>query len=360
MAAALLKDAGYEVIGATMQVWPRDQGDTPSSCCGLNAIEDARRVAYRLGIPHYTLNFRDVFAGKVIADFCGEYSRGRTPNPCIRCNQYIKFGALLDKARELGADFVATGHHARIQVNSSRGTFQLKKGVDQQKDQSYFLYTLTQEQLSHALLPVGDYTKGEVREMAGAYGLPVASKPGSVEICFIPDDDHARFLRDNVPRTVSPGPVLDRLGRTVGRHEGIAFYTIGQRKGLGVCSGSAQYVVAIDPERNAIIVGGKEDTYGSELRAVRLNWIGISRPEKPVMVKAKIRYRHPEALAEVIPLGEDEVLVRFREPQMAITPGQAIVFYDGDVVIGGGTIERVLKGDKDCAREAETCPSCPN
>ena len=346
VAAALLKEEGYRVIGATMQIWPRDKQadeDRFGGCCGLGAVEDARRVAYKLGIPHYVMNFRDIFAQKVIADFCQEYSLGRTPNPCIRCNQYIKFGALLDRAKELGADFIATGHHARIERDEATGQYLLKKGIDCNKDQSYFLYPLAQEQLEHTLLPIGNSTKDRIREIARELELPVAAKPESQEICFIPDDDYPRFLEDYIPQAAKPGPILDERGNTLGQHRGIPSYTIGQRKGLSISAKEPLYVIAVEPERNAIVVGNKEETYGDGLIASDLNWIAIAKPGQPITVKAKIRYRHPEIEAEVSPLDDGKVYVKFSEPQMAITPGQAIVFYDKDIVIGGGIIEQARK-----------------
>lgn len=344
VAAAILKEEGYQVIGVTMQIWPSDKQaydvDRFGGCCGLSAIEDAKRVAYKLGIPHYVMNFRDIFAQKVIADFCQEYSLGRTPNPCIKCNQYIKFGALLERAKELGADFVATGHHARIGKNGASGRHLLKKGIDRRKDQSYVLYTLIQKQLEHTLLPIGNFTKARVREIARELGLPVAARPESQEICFIPDGDYPKFLREYIPQAVKPGPILNRQGNTLGEHRGILFYTIGQRKGLGISAEEPLYVTAIVGERNAIVVGGKEEVYGSELIASRLNWISLAKLEQPITARAKIRYLHNEAEAAITPIDEDKVQVEFKEPQMAITPGQAIVFYHGDTVIGGGTIEQ--------------------
>jgi len=342
VAAALLREQGYQVIGVTMQIWPQGE-DKFGGCCGIGAVEDAKKVAYRLGIPHYVMNFRDIFARKVIADFCQEYRLGRTPNPCIRCNQYIKFEALLKRARELGADFVATGHHARIEKDEVTGRYFLKKGVDQQKDQSYFLYPVTQEQLRHILMPVGNYTKEMVRKIARELELPVADRPESQEICFIPDDNYAQFLKDYLPQAAQPGPILDEQGNVLGTHHGIMFYTIGQRKGLGIAAQEPLYVIAIEPERNAIIVGPKERAFGDELIASGLHWITFDRLTQPLTAKAKIRYRHPEAEAMVIPLDEDKVYVKFTEPQLAITPGQAVVFYDGDTVIGGGTIESARK-----------------
>ena len=346
VAAALLKEEGYQVIGVTMQIWPSNRqadGDKFGGCCGINAIEDARKVAYKLGIPHYVMNFREIFARKVIDDFCQEYRRGRTPNPCIRCNRYIKFGALLEKARELGAELFATGHHAKIEKDEAKGTYLLKKGVDRQKDQSYFLYPLTQAQLSRTRLPVGKLTKSKVREIAGEMALPVAAKPESQEICFIPDDDYAAFLKDYIPGAARPGAILNERGDTLGNHPGIMYYTVGQRRGLGLSGKAPFYVIGIEPERNAIIVGTKARALGDELIAGSLNWITIAKLTQSITLKAKIRYRHPEAEAVATPLDKERVQVKFKEPQFAITPGQAVVFYDKETVVGGGIIEQAGK-----------------
>jgi tRNA-specific 2-thiouridylase len=329
VAAALLKQQGHEVTGVTLKLMPPANNTT-------HAEIDAASVARRLGIPHHVLDFTDIFEHRVIEYFCREYSLGRTPNPCVRCNRYIKFGALLERALETGADFLATGHHARVEMDNN-GKYILKKGRDRRKDQSYFLCQLTQEQLSHALLPIGNLTKGEVRRIAAGLGPPAASRPESQEICFIPDDDYAKFLSDRAPQAARPGPILDQGGHVLGEHRGIASYTVGQRKGLGIAAGP-RYVTAIEPERNAIVVGTKGQTYRRELIAGNLNWIAISPPERPLRVKARVRYRHPEAGAMVSPIDETQVLIKFNEPQMAVTPGQAVVFYDGDAVIGGGTI----------------------
>jgi tRNA-specific 2-thiouridylase len=318
VAAARLKEEGHEVTGVTMRL---NDGD------GLNAAA-AGRAAQRLGIPHQVVDLRDVFAREVIAHFCREYGEGRTPNPCVRCNRYIKFGALLEKAREAGADYIATGHHARIEKDDNNGRYRLKKGADRQKDQSYFLYALTQQQLGRALFPVG-----------GELGLAAGNRPESREICFIPGDDYPEFIKDRAPETARPGPIIDTDGNILGEHRGIASYTVGQRRGLGIASREPLYVTAIDPERNAIIVGAREKTYRRELTATGLNWL-TTRPESPFKAKARIRYRHPEAAAEVTPLGNGRARVEFARPQMAITPGQAVVFYDGDSIIGGGTISR--------------------
>lgn len=341
VAAARLKQAGYEVIGVTMQIWP--EGSRFGGCCGIGAAEDARRVAYRLGIRHYVMNFREVFARKVIADFCEEYRRGRTPNPCIRCNQHVKFDALLEKAQGLGAEFVSTGHYARIEREGSSGRYLLKKGADRNKDQSYFLYTMTQEQLKHTLFPVGELTKEEVRRIAGEMRLPVADKAESQEICFIPDDDHAGFLREHMPEAAEEGPILDEEGKRLGRHRGIMFFTTGQRRGLGLAAKDPQYVIAIEPEKNAVVVGPREKALGSELIAGEVNWIVPPETVAGRKIKARIRYRQQESEAEVRRSKGDKVYVKFTRPQMAITPGQAVVFYDGDAVAGGGTIEAAVK-----------------
>jgi tRNA-specific 2-thiouridylase len=348
VAAALLKEEGYQVIGITMQVWPSsksaDESGASGGCCGLDAVADAKRVAYRLGIPHHVVDFRDVFARKVVDHFCQEYSLGRTPNPCIRCNQFVKFDSLLRKAKELDAGFVATGHYARIEKEAS-GRCLLKKGTDKRKDQSYFLYVMTQEQLSHSLFPLGDLTKERVRRMAGEFELPVTDKSESQDICFIPGNDYTEFLKEYVAAAVKPGQILDGQGNVLGQHRGIIHYTIGQRKGLGVSAREPLYVLAINHEENAVIVGGKDEVYSTELTASEINWIATEVPEQPVNVSARIRYLHREAAAVVTPLGEDRAQVKFKEPQMAITPGQAVVFYDGDTVIGGGSIESVVKGE---------------
>lgn len=344
VAAALLKKEGYQVIGVSMQIWPsKGKEGRFGGCCSVDALEDAKRVAHKLDIPHYVVDFRDIFDQKVIADFCREYSEGRTPNPCIRCNQYIKFGVLLDRAKELGADFIATGHYARLEKDESSGRYLLKKGIDKHKDQSYVLYSLTQEQLSHILFPVGNLTKQRVREIAKGLDLHVAAKRESQEICFIPDDDYPGFIKEYIPQMAMPGKILNEQGIVLGEHSGISFYTIGQRKGLGISAEEPLYVIAIEPERNVIVVGSKERVYGDELVASRLNWIAMAELKEPTRLKARIRYLHSEAEAEVAPIDEDRVRVKFNEPQMAITPGQAVVFYDGDTVIGGGTIERSLK-----------------
>jgi len=329
--AALLKEEGHEVIGMTMQLMPHH-----------NAPEDAQKAAARLGIPHHIIDFQDIFARTIIDNFCREYSRGRTPNPCVLCNKLIKFGALWEKAAELGAEFIATGHYAVIERNEEEVL--LKKGADAKKDQSYFLCQLTQKQLSHVLFPIGGLTKTRVRQIARDMGLPAHSRPESQEICFITDNDYAGFLKTYGKQSSLPGPILDEKGNILGEHHGITSYTIGQRHGLGIANAEPLYVTAILPDTNTVIAGPKAQTYGMELVAGGLNWITPVNLNHPFKVKAKIRYRHPEAEAVVTQLDNDTVYVKFSAPQNAITPGQTIAFYDGDTVTGGGII--IKQGSK--------------
>ncbi|MDO9465439.1 MAG: tRNA 2-thiouridine(34) synthase MnmA [bacterium] len=339
--AALLKDEGFEVIGITMHIWERSKDW--DGCCGAEGIEDAKRVAHKLGIPHYVLNLRDVFQDMVISNFCEEYKAGRTPNPCIRCNKYIKFDALAKKAKELGANYIATGHYSRIQRMESRGQraedrYVLKKGIDTKKDQSYVLYTMTQEQLKYTLMPLGDLTKERVRKIAKEKNLHVVNSPESQEICFIPDNNYGEFVKKCVSEEIKPGPIINKEGKVIGEHRGIIFYTIGQRKGMGIADKNPLYVIAIDKKNNAIRAGKEEELYTNELIADNMNFINIGKLETPIKVEAKIRYLHQPSQATVIPLNEGKVKVKFDAPQRAVTPGQAVVFYNGEEVIGGGTI----------------------
>ena len=335
LTAALLKEQDYEIIGITMQIWP--DSEKSDTCCSLSAVEDARRVASKIDIPYYVLNLKEEFKARVVDNFISEYKLGRTPNPCVRCNQYIKFEALLKKAQDLGTDFVATGHYARIE---KKDRYLIKKGLDPKKDQSYFLYPLTQTQLSKALMPLGELTKSEVRKLAADLGLQVADKPESQEICFIDDDNYGRFLKEYIPEAVKPGPILDRQGNILGMHGGIVFYTVGQRRGLGIAHEKPLYVMSIDREKNTLIVGEWGETFSDELIASEVNLVAIKRLERPIKVTAKIRYNDPEAGATLYPLDENRVRLKFEKPQRAITPGQAVVFYQDDTLVGGGTIER--------------------
>ncbi len=343
VAAALLKEDGYEVIGATMKTW---DGETTlpaenarPSCYGPGEeqdIEDAQKTAQALGISHYIFDLREEYKARVLDYFCREYLSGRTPNPCIKCNQMVKFDALVKKILESGIkfDYFATGHYAQVEYDKSKSRYLLKKGKDLTKDQSYFLFNLSQEQLGHTLFPLGNYTKEEVRGIAQALGLGASNKPESQN--FITGGYFQLVAAES-----KPGPILDRQGNVLGQHQGISFYTIGQRRGLRVSVGERLYVTAIEQERNAIVVGGKEEVYEDELIASDLNWMAVERLWQPIEVKAKIRYLHKEAEAEVTPQNGGRVRVKFKELQMAITPGQAVVFYDGDVVVGGGKIERI-------------------
>ncbi|MFC1950475.1 tRNA 2-thiouridine(34) synthase MnmA [Chloroflexota bacterium] len=338
MAAALLKQAGYEVIGVTMQIWPPDKEanevDNSSGCCGLDAIESAKRVAYKLGVPYYVLNLRDIFARTVITDFCQEYSLGRTPNPCIVCNQVIKFGSLLDRVLQMGVDYLATGHYARIE--HSRNGYSLLKAVDLTKDQSYFLYTLGQKQLQYLLMPVGNLHKVEVRKLATKLGLPASNRRDSQDVCFIPDNDYRSFIAKYV--SFEDGDIIDTEGKVLGRHNGLAQYTVGQRQGLGLASNKRLYVIRLDTTNNRLVVGARDQLLSNGLFASKLSWISGKAPTEPINMTAKVRYRSPEVTAE-LHLNGGVAEVNFQHPQRAISPGQAIVFYQGDAVLGGGIIE---------------------
>lgn len=341
VAAWLLKEEGCDVIGATMHIWQQEEQETleeNGGCCGLSAVEDARRAAYSLGIPHYVLNFREEFKENVIDYFIREYRNGRTPNPCIACNRYVKWEAMLERCLRLGADFIATGHYAQV-VRLPNGRYTLKRSVTNAKDQTYALYNLTQWQLSHTRMPVGAYTKDEIRAIARKLELRVADKPDSQEICFVPDHDYAAFIESNSEEAMSPGNFVTADGEIVGRHRGITHYTVGQRKGLGLALGRPVFVLAIRPETNEVVIGSNEDTFSCRLKADRLNFLSIPDLDGDIEVMAKIRYNHKGAPCRVSRTGKDEVTVTFPEPVRAVTPGQAVVFYDGDYVVGGGTIK---------------------
>ncbi|HEX8967313.1 MAG TPA: tRNA 2-thiouridine(34) synthase MnmA [Chloroflexota bacterium] len=340
VSAALLKRAGHDVVGVTLNVWP-DLPNMPDiqredACCALGAVEDARRVADKLDIPYYVLNFREVFEDTVIKDFVTTYASGRTPNPCIRCNQFIKFDALLVKARQLGAEYVATGHYARIEHGTPN---RLRKAADPSKDQSYVLYVMSQDRLGSAMMPLGEFTKSTTRQMAAELGLAVATKPESQDICFVPFKRYTEFIERYAPEVLQPGPIVDRQGAVVGEHRGIALHTVGQRRGLGIAAGQPLFVTGLDPATNTVVVGGAEDLMTSTCWLEQVNWIAGDPPNAPLRATAKTRYRSQDVGCSVTTDGE-RLRVDFDQPQRAVTPGQALVVYDDEYVLGGGTISR--------------------
>ncbi len=341
VAAWLLLEQGYDVVGVTMQIWQAEDGDTQAEnggCCGLSAVEDARRVAAMLGIPYYVMNFREEFKRQVIDYFIGEYVRGRTPNPCIACNRYVKWESLLKRSMDIGADYIATGHYARVE-QLENGRYAVRRSVTAEKDQTYALYSLTQEQLKHTLMPVGLYEKGEIRAIARRLGLPVAGKRDSQEICFVPDKDYAGFISRSTGVCPPGGNFVDREGRVLGRHKGLIHYTVGQRKGLGLAMGHPVFVTELRPETNEVVIGEESEAFSTELLCDHINWMAADGLRgETVRAAAKIRYAHAGAACELEQTGSDRVRVRFDTPQRAITPGQAVVFYDGEYVLGGGTI----------------------
>lgn len=363
VAAYLLKKQGYEVIGVTMQIWQDEDVCTreeKGGCCGLSAVEDARRVAAVLDIPYYVMNFKQEFKESVIDYFVSEYMQGRTPNPCIACNRFVKWESLLLRSLQIGADYVATGHYAGIS-RLDNGRYVIKKSVTAAKDQTYALYNLTQFQLEHTLMPVGDYTKDEIRDIAKELGLPVASKPDSQEICFVQDNNYAGFIADylkeeenrrllesklagtgnpSVTDGMTPGNFVDPQGKVLGRHKGLAHYTVGQRKGLNLAMGQAVFVLELRPETNEVVIGNANEVFSDHLYANQLNFMAFEDLEGELQVTAKIRYSHKGAPCTIRKVGKDEVLCSFDDPQRAVTPGQAVVFYQGDYVVGGGTIIR--------------------
>ncbi|MCI9307687.1 MAG: tRNA 2-thiouridine(34) synthase MnmA [Lachnospiraceae bacterium] len=340
VAAWLLKEQGYEVIGVTMQIWQDEEEEVleeNGGCCGLSAVEDARRTAQLLEIPHYVMNFKADFKRFVIDYFVSEYLEGRTPNPCIACNRYVKWEALLNRSLEIGADYIATGHYARIR-QLENGRFCLTRSVTAAKDQTYALYNLTQEQLSHTLMPVGSYSKEEIRRMADQIGLSVADKPDSQEICFVPDQDYAGFIERTTGAPSQTGNFVQADGTILGQHKGIIHYTIGQRRGLGLPMGRRVVVTEIRPETNEVVIGEQEDVWTDHLLADRLNWMSVPDLTEERSASAKIRYNHTGTPCTLQKTASDQVRVQFHEPVRAVTPGQAVVFYDGDCVLGGGTI----------------------
>ncbi len=338
--AALLKSQGHEVIGVTMQLW--DYGESEGGCCSADEVCDARRVAYEIGIPHYVVNYMDAFKELVVSDFVSKYDAGETPIPCILCNQFMKFDFLLRRALELDADFLATGHYARISRNDNTEDYSLERATDSTKDQSYFLFTLSQRELQRLIFPLGDKTKTEVRKIAENMGLRVASKAESMGVCFITGDSYREFLEPYLKRGKTAGNIVDMEGNTVARHRGTASFTIGQRRGLGFANGKPMYVVGIDSERNEVKVGEEKDLYSDALTATKLSWVG-NPPDVDNQLSAKIRYRHSAVPCSVELTDFGEAIVSFKDPQKSVTPGQAVVFYKNQAVLGGGWIRDAVK-----------------
>lgn len=350
VAAYLLKEQGYEVIGVTMQIWQDEDVcsmEENGGCCGLSAVEDARRVSNVLDIPYYVMNFKKEFRENVIDYFVSEYLQARTPNPCIACNRYVKWEALLKRSLDIGASYIATGHYARI-AKLQNGRYTIQKSVTAAKDQTYALYNLTQYQLSHTLMPVGAYAKDEIRVLANNLKLPVANKPDSQEICFVSDNDYAGFIQnylkeqDSMNNTgftgLTPGNYVNTANEVIGRHKGLVHYTVGQRKGLNLAMGQPVFVLELKPETNEVVIGNADEVFSDRLYANNLNFMSIVDLDGEMKVDAKIRYSHKGAKCTIKKIAEDEVLCIFEEPQRAITPGQAVVFYDNEYVVGGGTI----------------------
>lgn len=339
VAAFLMTQQGYECIGATMKLYSNAEVDArENTCCSLDDVEDARSVATRLGMPYYVFNFSDRFKEDVIDRFVDAYENGRTPNPCIDCNRYLKFDKLFQRAKELKLDYVVTGHYAQIEYDSDKGRYLLKKAVDLNKDQSYVLYSLTQEQLAHTKFPLGGMSKPEARKLAEDNSFINAKKHDSQDICFVVNGTYADFIESYTGKTFTEGDFIDKNGKKLGRHKGIIRYTVGQRKGLGISSENPLYVIGVNPKDNTVILGDNEDLFSKKVTAKKINLISVTDIYTPMRVKAKVRYRQTEQWATAVQTDTDTLKIEFDEPQRAITKGQAVVLYDGDVVVGGGTI----------------------
>lgn len=341
--AGLIKEAGYNTVGVTMCFNISHPNSDKPSCCGIDGIADAKRAAEILDIPHYVFNFAADINDYIIEDFTNEYLSGRTPNPCVRCNQHLKFGTLYKKVKSLGADYIATGHYGRIEYNEAARTHELKKATDPRKDQSYFLYSMKRETLPSVMFPLGGLTKPEVRELARKYGLNTADKPESQDICFVPKEGYKKFLEDRVgTEMMKPGPFIDEEGREVGQHKGLAHYTIGQRDKLGIALGYPVYVYKMDRASNTVYVGNLDKLYSRGFKAAQVNWVSMEIPQTTIEVTVRIRYNSPEVKARVTPLEDGAVDVFFDEPQKSVTPGQSAVFYKNDVVLAGAIIDEAL------------------
>lgn len=345
VAAYLLKEQGYDTVGVTMQIWQDEATEIieeNGGCCGLSAVDDARRVANDIGIPYYVMNFKKEFQENVIDYFIEDYLHGRTPNPCIACNRYVKWEALLKRSMDIGADYIATGHYARV-VKLDNGRYALKKSATLAKDQTYALYNLSQYQLAHTLMPVGEYNKDEIREIATKINLKVANKPDSQDICFVADGDYAGFVEKSIDKEIKPGNFVDMAGNVIGKHKGIIHYTIGQRKGLNLAMGHPVFVVDIRPDTNEVVIGENSDVFSQGLVANKVNFMPFDKLKDTMEVTAKVRYSHPGSPCKIKMIDEDTVECIFEEKQRAVTPGQAVVFYDGDLVVGGATIVSRIK-----------------
>jgi len=340
--AGLIKEAGYNTIGVTM-CFNITHSDGKASCCGIDGIADAKRAADILDIPHYVLNFAHDINAYIIDNFTDEYLNGRTPNPCVRCNQHLKFGTLYQKVKDLGGEYLATGHYGKIEFNPEHNRHELKKAIDPKKDQSYFLYSMRKETLASVMFPLGGMTKPHVRELARKFSLNTAEKPESQDICFVPSSGYKKFIEDRVgTEAMTPGPFVDQNGKVIGQHKGLANYTIGQRDKLGIALGYPVYVYKMDRQTNSVHIGDLRKLYSGGLVAGGMNWLSIEIPQETIEVSARIRYNSPEVKAYLTPVGQDAVRVHFAEPQKSVTPGQSVVFYDGDVVLGGAVIDSSL------------------